>query len=75
MSANGTPRRLVAVAFATGCACVLAAVTVIAGSDRAGAAAAKAAVIGQTPITPKPNCPTPAGATSPPTAPARRWAA
>ena len=65
MAANGTPRRLAAVAFATGCACILAAGTVIAGSDRAGAAAAKAAVIGQTPITPKPNCPTPGGSNVP----------
>lgn len=65
MPANDTPRRLVAVAFATGCACILAAVTVIAGSNRAGAAAAKAAVIGQTPSTPKPNCPTPGGGNVP----------
>jgi len=59
MPATGTRPRLAAFAFA-GCACALAAAAAVAGSD-AAAARAPAVVIGQTPTTPKPNCPTPKG--------------
>ena len=59
MPATGTRPRLAALAFA-GCACALAAAAAVAGSD-AAAARAPAVVIGQTPTTPKPNCPTPKG--------------
>ena len=64
MAVTGTRVRLPALAFALGCACAIAAVAAIAGSDRAGARA-NAVVIGQTPVTPKPNCPTPGGANVP----------
>ena len=49
MAATGTRVRLPALAFASGCACLIAAVAAIAGSDRAGARA-NAVVIGQTPV-------------------------
>lgn len=61
MAVAATRSRLTAFVFAAGCACMLAGVAALAGSDRAGAARANAVVIGQTPITPKPNCPTPGG--------------
>jgi hypothetical protein len=61
MVATGTRTRFAALAFAAGCACLLAAVTVAARSESAGAARANATVIGQTPTTPRPNCPTPRG--------------
>lgn len=61
MAATGTRPRTLAFAFATACACLIALAAVLAGSDAAGAARANATVIGQTPSSPKPNCPTPKG--------------
>ena len=61
MAATGTRPRLAALAFALACACLLAVVVALGGSDGAAAAGAKATVIGKTPSTPNPNCPTPKG--------------
>jgi hypothetical protein len=63
MAAFGTQSRFTALALAFVCA--IAAVVALAGSDLAAALRANAVVIGQTPITPKPNCPTPGGANVP----------
>ena len=61
MAVTGKRPRLIAIALAGACASLLAALAVLAESERAGAAPAKAVVIGQTPSTPRPNCPTPGG--------------
>ena len=61
MAVTGTPPSLARAAFAVACAGVLAAAVVLADSGSAGAARAAATVIGQTPKTPSPNCPTPRG--------------
>jgi hypothetical protein len=65
MPVTGTRSPLTTLAFAGVCAAVIACVAALAGSDRAGAARANAVVIGQTPVTPRPNCPTPPGANVP----------
>jgi hypothetical protein len=61
MPATGTRSRTVAIAFAAGCACLIALTLALGASDRAGAADAKATVVGQTNSSPRPNCPTPKG--------------
>jgi hypothetical protein len=61
MALTGKRSRLIAIALAGACASLLAGLAVLAESERAGAAPAKAVVLGQTPVTPKPNCPTPGG--------------
>jgi hypothetical protein len=65
MAATGTRPRTVAIAFAAACASLLVLGLAFAGSDRAGAADAKATVIGKTKSAPKPNCPTPKGGNVP----------
>ena len=65
MAATGKRPRTVAIAFAAACASLLALGLAFAGSDRAGAADAKATVIGKTKSAPKPNCPTPKGGNVP----------
>jgi hypothetical protein len=60
MAATGKRPGTVAIAFAAACACLVAGVATL-GSDPAGAADAKATVIGKTKSAPKPNCPTPEG--------------
>lgn len=61
MALTGKPQRLTAIIFATACACALALAGILASSESAGAARAQAEVLGDTPRSPKPNCPTPQG--------------
>jgi hypothetical protein len=61
MAAIGTRRPAAAIAFALACAGLIALAVALGGSDPAGAADAKATVIGKTKSTPRPNCPTPKG--------------
>jgi hypothetical protein len=61
MAATGTRPATCAIVLAAACACLVATVLALGGSDPAGAADAKATVIGKTKSAPKPNCPTPEG--------------
>ncbi len=58
MQAIGNRPLLILTASATLCACLVAAIAL---GQPSGAGAVAATVIGQTPSTPKPNCPTPKG--------------